>query len=195
MQTVSKRLAVLYLHRRAWSSRTISLGPTRRHCPPPACCSEWQCRCPCSSCTCKTNSHPRLRGVSSANRKVIMKYLRKLTLFCYFICYLHDRGWQQRNSNHCDVNLSVYHDQDSMSERTSGLKSLLVIFVLIFPLHALLYDWTGFWGFIIPVQKEQSRCHVLNSCRRGNKLCFYFNFNTRKQYSAAGTQSAQMSQT
>lgn len=84
MQTVLKRLAVLYLHRRAWSNRTTSLGPTRRHCPPPACCSEWQCRCPCSSCTCKTNSHPRPRGASSANRKVIIKYLRKLTLFCFF---------------------------------------------------------------------------------------------------------------
>lgn len=74
-----------------------------------------------------------------------------------------------------------------MSEGTSGLKSLLFVFVLIFPLHALLYDWTGFWGFIIPVQKEQSGCHVLDSCRRGNKWCFYFTFNTCKQCSAAGT--------
>lgn len=64
-----KAVAVSYPRRRAWSRRTISLVPTRRSSPPPACCSEWPSCCPCSSCTYRTSSHPRHRGVSPAERK------------------------------------------------------------------------------------------------------------------------------
>lgn len=67
----------LYLHHRAWSSRTISLEPTHRHCPLSACCSEWPNHCPCSSCTYKTAPHPRLRAVSSTNRKDMHKISEK----------------------------------------------------------------------------------------------------------------------
>lgn len=157
--TTSIFLALLYLHRRVWSSRTISLEPTHRHCPLPACCSEWQSHCPCSSCTYKTNSHPRLHVISSTIRKV-RKGMRKRQqtesrMKCWF--------------NTIFIHFNVYHDQNSMSERTSGLKCLLVVVILIFPLHALFYDRVGFWVFIFPIQEEQSRCHVLYSCKMCEK--------------------------
>lgn len=150
-------LAPLYLHRRAWSSRTISLEPTHMHCPLPACCSESQSHCPCSSCTYKTNSHPHLHAISSTKRKI--NHLFHNSHFEGRKCLC---GTKFKTSfNH----FNVYHDQNSMSERTSGLKCLLVIVILIFPLHALFYDRMGFWVFVFPVQKEQSWCHVLYSCR------------------------------
>lgn len=62
-------------------------------------------------------------------------------------------------------NISLYHDQNSMSERTGGLKSLLAIIVLVFPLHALLYHRAGLQILVFPVHKEESRCHILHSCR------------------------------
>ncbi len=49
------------------------------------------------------------------------------------------------------IHFNEYHDQNSMSERTSGLKRLLVVVILIFPLNTLLYDRVGFWVFIFPV--------------------------------------------
>lgn len=59
---------------------TTSLEPTHRHCPPPACCPEWQSHCPCSSCTYTTNSHPRLHAISSANRKIIIISVNSYTI-------------------------------------------------------------------------------------------------------------------
>lgn len=60
---------------------------------------------------------------------------------------------------------NVYHDQNSMSDRTSGLKRILVVVILIFPLHALFYHRVGFWVIVFPIQEEKSRGDVLYSCR------------------------------
>lgn len=80
--TTSIFLALLYLHHRAWNSKTISLGPTHRHCLLPTCCSEWLSHCPCSSCTYRINSHLHPRVISSANRKIIIKQVIHLTETC-----------------------------------------------------------------------------------------------------------------
>lgn len=61
-------LALLYLHRKAWSKWTIFLAPTHINCPLPACCFEWQSHSPYSRCTCRTYSHPHLHLVSPATR-------------------------------------------------------------------------------------------------------------------------------
>lgn len=49
-----------------------------------------------------------------------------------------------------------YHDQNSMSERAGGLKRLLAIVVLVFPLDAFLYHGAGLWILVFPVHKEES---------------------------------------
>lgn len=160
--TTSFFLLLLYLHRRAWSSRTISLEPTHRHCPLPACCSGWQCHCPCSSYIYMTNSHPHLHVISSADRRITMK---KAVIFLYLDTLVCRQCLCKTKFKTIFIDFNVYHDQNSMSEGTSGLKCLLVVVILIFPLHTLLYDRVGFWVFTFPVQEEQSWCHVLYSCR------------------------------
>lgn len=74
------------------------------------------------------------------------------------------------NREHC------YHDQDSVSERPSGLKRLLVVFVLVLPLNALFDDWTWLWGFLITIQEEQTWRHVLHGCKKEIKGSFTFWF-------------------
>lgn len=55
----------------AWSSRTISSGPTHRHCPPPGCCFGWQNHCSCSSCTYRRNLHPHHRVFSPRETRLL----------------------------------------------------------------------------------------------------------------------------
>ncbi len=80
------------------------------------------------------------------------------------------------------IHFNVYHDQNSMSERTGGLKCLLVVVILIFPLHALFYDRAGLWVIIFPVQEEQSWCHILYSCWCVRNIYWLHLYQQYKQY-------------